>query len=73
MKYRFPDWAGSYPEPDEVIEHLMDHGVPEEDAQEYERSHNPLYSVRVEFEYDSETKELKVLEAHIDGTRLIPE
>lgn len=71
--HRFTDYA--YEQTDieeEVLEFFEDRGWPEEDAKQYFENHNPLYEVAVDFEYDTETDKLKVLEARVDGTTLRP-
>jgi len=71
--YRFKDYAHESPENEEQMEFLVeDEGWPEEVAEKYIASHNPMYEVEVSFEYDSDTDELRVLEAVVDGTILRP-
>lgn len=71
-KLRFHDYAHEVQE--EQVEYLTDDcGWDKKDAEQYSRSHNPLYEVEFEFEYDTETNELVVLSATVEGTRLIPD
>lgn len=71
-KLRFKEYAHSDPERDEVVEFRMDDGWDEAEAEQYADSHNPMYEVEVSFEYDTETDELRVLEAVVEGVTLRP-
>jgi hypothetical protein len=73
-KLKFTDYAHDSYEDSETIERLTEEfDWSEEDAQAYVSLHRPLYEVEATLEYDTETQELRVLEAVIDNVTLRPD
>jgi hypothetical protein len=72
MKYQFSNYAHDNYTSGETVEMLMGHGWSEAHAAKYVEGHSPMYEVKGEFEYDTETDELKVIAAVINGVRLTP-
>lgn len=72
MIYKCKEYAHSNYERSETVELRMSKdGWPEDVATKY-AEHRPLYEIEVEFEYDSESDTLIVVEAAIEGTKIVP-
>jgi hypothetical protein len=75
-RHTFKDYTHSSSEPDEVVEHLTDRGIPEEVARKFERGHDPLYEVEFGFTYDDESDTVTVdyvQMLHVEGKpKLVP-
>jgi hypothetical protein len=73
-KYIFNEYAHDTYESSETAWRLCEEfDWPEEVAETYAHDHKPMYEVKGEFEYDSDTGELTVIAAIINGVRLVPE
>lgn len=73
MKYQFNDYAHDNYSRSETVEMLTtDYDWPEVVAEQYAEDHKPMYEVEAKFEYDSDTGELTVLSAVINGVKLVP-
>jgi hypothetical protein len=73
-KLRFKDYAHDSYEDSETVEHLTEtYAWDKATAKQYAENHKPMYEVEGEFEYDTETGELRVLSAVVGGVRLVPD
>jgi hypothetical protein len=73
-KLAFNDYANDNYADSETVERLVDEFEWDKAvAEEYVEHHKPMYEVKGEFEYDSDTGELIVVAAIINGVRLVPE
>ena len=73
MKYNFSNYAHDNYESSETIEMLVEQGWTQGHAEQYIASYSPMYEVKADFEYDTETDTLKVLAAYVEGVKLVPE
>lgn len=70
---RFTDYAHDSYERAETVERLTEKfGWPRSVAEAYAAVHQPMGEVEGTFDYDPETGSLTVVEAVIEGVRLVP-
>lgn len=73
MKHKFSNYAHDGDEDSETFEMLVeDYEWDTKDAEKFVRHHRPMYEVKADFEYDTETDKLMVLAAYIEGVKLVP-